>query len=108
MMAGPVGDRDWSGGAHRIQLGPRRVPFLGHLLGPVTHPDDPFALRRLRGVRLQAGQKFGNVRDAGKIGIEHGVGGVDQVAVGVDEPRHQGGPCEVDLAGIPSGSAQGT
>ena len=106
MVAGSIGNADRTGGAHRVEFCPRRVTLLGHLLGPVAHADNPIALGGFRGVRLQAGQQFGNVPDASEIGVEHGVGGVDQVAMGVDEPWHEGRTGQVDLAGILPGGAK--
>ena len=79
------------------------MAVFGHLLGAIAHSDDALAFRCFGCVLLQALEQLGDVPDAGQVGIEHRVRGIHQMAMGIDEARHQGLALQVELLRIRSG-----
>ena len=104
LVAGPVGDADRTGCADGIEFGSGRMALLSHLLRAIAHSHDPITLGNFGRMRLQTRKQFGDVLDAGEVGIEHRMRCVHQVAVRIDEPGHQGRASEVDPGRIRAGS----
>ena len=107
LVAGAVLHEHRPAGAHGVELLLGGVAVFGELFGPVAQTLHPHALRQGGGVGLHAPQQFGDALHAGQVGIEQGVAGQHQVAVGIDEARQQGAAGQVHLAGAASGGLEG-
>jgi hypothetical protein len=89
VVSGAVGDHDRPGGTDAVELLFGGMAPLLHLFDAVAHPDDPLPLRYVGGLGAKPFQQLGNVLHPAQVGVEQGVGGQRQMAVGVDESGQQ-------------------
>ena len=103
LVAGAVLHEHRPAGAHAVEFLLGGVAVFGELLSPVAQALHPHALRQGGGVGLHAPQQLGDALHADQVGVEQGVAGQHQVAMGIDEARQQGAAGQVYLAGAATG-----
>ena len=79
------------------------MAVFGELFSPIAQALHHGPLRQGGGVGLHPPQQLGDALHTDQLGVEQGVAGQHQVAVGIDEARQQGAAGQVHLASAATG-----